>query len=183
MVGKTNLIQVAMGKEFQEKSVITLVTSNYEKEINVNGNNYILKLWDTIGQEKYRSLTRIFYQNSKIIILVYDKSRKTTFENLDFWINEIKYLKRSDYILALVGNKADLDDAEDDVNEEEARKIANDLDAKFRMVSAKMDPNGFVNFLKELLKDYLAKNNISVKVKKGVSLSSKKAQDKNKCKC
>ena len=182
-VGKTNLIQVALGNDFQEKSDITWTVSNLSKTIIINGKEYTLDLWDTIGMEKFRSVTRIFYKDSKIIILVYDKSRKLTFENLSYWINEITHLKRDDYVLAIVGNKDDLDDVDTDVNENEAKILAKELNAKFRMVSAKVDPRGFVYFLTELLKDYLMKNKIIKDDNNSIALNKKKIIKKNKCRC
>ena len=156
-VGKTNLINVCVDQPFQESSQSTNLNSYVEKNIEINNKKYIIKLWDTIGQEKLRHLTRLFFKNSKIVILVYNKADKKSFQELDYWNNEVKKLLGDNIILAICGNKADLDEADDDVNEEEAREFAQKINAKFRLTSAKDNPNGFKCFLKELVIDYINK--------------------------
>ena len=157
-VGKTNLINVSIGLDFKENREATFSNSFVEKKFEINNKVYKLQLWDTIGQEKFKHLTKLFFKNSKIVILVYDKSVKSTFKKLEFWMNELKdVLGNDEIILAIVGNKDDLDDNDDDVDENEARQYAKKFNAKFRMASAKMNPKGFINFLKELLIDYIKK--------------------------
>ena len=157
-VGKTNLINVSIGLDFKENREATFSNSFVEKKFEINNKVYKLQLWDTIGQEKFKHLTKLFFKNSKIVILVYDKSVKSTFKKLEFWMNELKdVLGNDEIILAIVGNKDDLDDNDDDVDENEAREYAEKNNAKFRMASAKMNSKGFINFLKELLIDYIKK--------------------------
>ena len=75
-VGKTSLIRVSIGKKFNS-SELTTYSANYSiKKFNYNGKDYIFNLWDTIGQEKYRALTKMFFKDSKIVILVYDNYNK-----------------------------------------------------------------------------------------------------------
>ena len=142
-----------------------------------------MQLWDTIGQEKYKNLTKIFFKDSKIVILVYDKSVKQSFQKLDFWRDEVKKSLGDDIILAVVGNKEDKDETFEDVNEEEAREFAKNLNAKFKLTSAKVNPKGFENFLKELLIDYINKNggNIGNNNDKFILDNKKKKNSKSKC--
>jgi len=157
-VGKTNLINVSIGLDFKENREATFSNSFVEKIFEINNKAYKMQLWDTIGQEKFKHLTKLFFKNSKIVILVYDKSVKSTFKKLEFWMNElIEVLGKDEAILGIVGNKDDLDDSDDDVDENEAREYAQKYNAKFRMASAKMNSKGFINFLKELLIDYIKK--------------------------
>ena len=157
-VGKTNLINVAVGLKFVENKDATFSNSFVEKKFEINNKEYKLQIWDTIGQEKFKHLTKLFFKNSKIVILVYDKSVKSTFKKLEFWMNELKdVLATDEAILAIVGNKDDLEESDEDVNEDEAREYAQKYNAKFRMTSAKINSKGFINFLKELLIDYIKK--------------------------
>jgi len=181
-VGKTNLINVSIGKEFEETSS-TLITNYSTKDITIDGKEYRLNLWDTVGQEKFRSLTKMFYSNSKIIILVYDKSAKETFDKLSFWVEEIKNIKDNDYVLAVVGNKEDLEDKKSDVNENEAQNYANSINAKFRLVSAKCDRRGFIQFIRELVKEYLVKNKIIPDENRRITIDKIKLKEKKSCKC
>ena len=71
-VGKTNLINISIGKAFDSHTLATLAQNYSIKTIEYNGINYILEIWDTIGQEKLRTINKLFYKNSKIVIFVYD---------------------------------------------------------------------------------------------------------------
>ena len=169
-VGKTNLINVSIGLNFNENSKSTFSNSFVQKSFMIDNKEYILNLWDTIGQEKFRKLTRIFFNDSKIVIFVYDKTSKKSFDELQYWIEEIKNVLEDNIILAIVGNKDDLDDEE--VDEETARELAKKINAKFRMASAKVNGKGFVNFLKELLEDYINSGNSESKTE-NISLDAK----------
>ena len=157
-VGKTNLINVSIGLMFNDKEQTTISSSFVIKKIKINDKTYSLQLWDTIGQEKYKHLTKLFFKESKIVILVYDKSHQETFKKIDFWFNEIKVvLNTDDIVLGIAANKDDIDPNEDDVNEEKAREYAKSINARFKLTSAKINANGFDNFLRELLIDYIKK--------------------------
>ena len=138
-VGKTNLINVSMGKEFEENSNSSLsssfVTSTYkDKKIQ-------LDLWDTAGQEQYRSLGKHFYKDSFIVILVYNITVKESFDNLkNIWLEDVVNYGEEYKVLAIVGNKCDLYEQEA-VSEPEARKFAEDNNALFMIVSAKDGTN------------------------------------------
>ena len=153
-VGKTNLINVASGRKFDENERSTLTASYVKVEVNIEGEKYIISLWDTIGQEKLRALSKLFFKNSKIVIYVYDITSKVTFDGLSLWDKDVKDAIGDDVIKAVVGNKQDLY-LEEEVNEDEANDYANSLNAKFRLTSAKKEPEGFSLFLEELLKDYI----------------------------
>ena len=173
-VGKTNLINVASGRKFDENEKSTLTASYVKKEINIDGENYTISLWDTIGQEKLRTLSKLFFKNSKIVIYVYDITNKISFEGLTSWDADVKEAIGDDVIKAVVGNKQDLY-LEEEVNEEEANNYATSLNAKFRLTSAKKDPEGFSQFIEELLKDYIDTYDIKNKKKEeSIILKNKK---------
>jgi small GTP-binding protein len=67
-----------------------------------------MQIWDTAGQEKYRSIAKIYYKDAKIAILVYDVTDKLTFEVMQSWANEVRNTASAEIILAVVGNKLDL---------------------------------------------------------------------------
>ena len=184
-VGKTNLINVALGMEFDEYSSVTYCSSFIKKVIKINNKEYILHIWDTVGQEKYRPLTKLFFKDSKIVILVYDKSSKQSFKELEYWYKEVKNILEDDIILAVAGNKDDLDETNEDVDENKAIEFAKRINAKFKMTSAKLNGLGFYTFLKELLEDYIQKNNLD-NIKKGkenkiLNLNTKQNKKSNCC--
>ena len=182
-VGKTNLINVSIGLNFNESVSATLSNNFVEKIFTINHKNYYLHLWDTIGQERFRLLTKIFFKNSKIVILVYDKSKRESFEELKYWNNEVNEALDEEFVTGVVGNKEDLDDNKDDVNEDEGREYAKSINARFRMVSAKLNPNGFQSFLKELLIDYIDKSKNGVPDRKSFLLGEKEATRKKSKSC
>lgn len=88
------------------------------KTINVDGKRVKLQLWDTAGQERFRTITQSYYRSANGVIIVYDITKRSSFLNLQRWIEEVRRYTTSTVILALVGNKADLDE-ERQVQEQE----------------------------------------------------------------
>ena len=183
-VGKTNLINVASGRAFNENEKSSLTASYLKKLITLNDKNYIISLWDTIGQEKLRTLSKLFFKNSKIVIYVYDITNYDTFKGLASWDKDVNDMIGNDVIKAVLGNKQDLY-LKEQVTEEEASKYAQTLNAKFTLTSAKKDPEGISIFLEELLKEYIDKNTKSKD--KGdlrsasIIIKNKKKKEKNGC--
>ena len=183
-VGKTNLINIAIGVSFNEDEKTTTASSFSVKKIILNKQEYRINLWDTIGQEQFRQLTKIFFNNSKIVIFVYDISSKTSFEALPGWINDVDEQIGNNYIKGLVANKSDLY-LEEEVKNEEGEEFANKIGARFLTISAKCDdPKKFEEFLVELVKEYIEKRksigsrNFSIDRRK----SSKNTDKRNCCK-
>ena len=155
--GKTNLITVAAGFEFNSNSLSTTSCSYVQIKIKKDEKEYKVNLWDTIGQEKYRSLTKIFLKDSKIVIFVYDITKEESFESLRFWKKIIDDVVGETPILAVIGNKNDLY-LDEKVKEEDGEKYAKSIGAKFLLTSAKNDPKGFILFLEKMVEEYLSKN-------------------------
>ena len=168
-VGKTNLIQVAMDQPFERERESTLISSFYQNEKIIQDKKYTYALWDTAGQEEYRSINKSFVINSKIIFIVFAVNDRKSFEEVDFWIKYVNdILEKGKYIMALVANKSDLID-EQEVPDEEIMKKGEELGIKVKITSALEDAIGFKIFLKELLKDFV-KSGIGFEVKKSFSL-------------
>ena len=159
--GKTSLINVSVGIKFQDGIASTLASSYVEKHFQKGKNEYILDLWDTNGQEKYRAMTKLFVKNSKIVIFVYSTDNRYTFQTLNYWIDYAKGVLGDNFIIGIVGNKSDLY-MKEEVQEIEGQNFADSVGAKFRLVSAKIDPQGFIDFLSELLDEFLEKSGIVV---------------------
>ena len=158
-VGKTNLIRVSMGKPFDKNENSTISSSYYENDIVINNKKYLYCLWDTAGQEVYRSLNKIFIKESKIIIIVFAINTVESFEQIDFWLNYTKEILGNDnYIIGLVGNKSDLYE-DQAISEQTINKKAEEMQVKYKITSAATDAVGFKDFLDELLTDYINKYN------------------------
>ena len=140
----------------------------------------ILDIWDTAGQEVYRSFVKLFYKESKIAILVYDISDRKSFDELKkYWFNEIKEFSK-DIIIGIAGNKSDLIDKEE-VNEDEARKFAKEINASFRLTSA-LSNIGIEELFLELTKKYLEEKKEEINENKSLYENSyilEKSQNKS----
>ena len=187
-VGKTNLINVSSGGNFNPLEKSTLASSFIIIKLNVENRQYNLQIWDTIGQEKLRALSKLFFKNSKIVIFVYDITKRESFLGLNDWHQEVKDIIGDDTIKGVVGNKIDLFTKEE-VKDEEGEEYANTINALFRTTSAKTEPKGFTEFLQELINEYDKKSkkvankekidrNFSVKIKSNESINNDKKKKK-----
>ena len=137
-VGKTCIISRYISGTFDENSATTNGASYCSKNVNYEklGKNLLLDIWDTAGQEKYEALTKFFYKDAAVCILVYDITRKETFDNLkNFWYSQLKENSGSNVVLGVAGNKCDLYESEE-VKESEARQFAEEIGAIFELTSA-----------------------------------------------
>ena len=113
-VGKTNLINAYFGNTFNSETLITANPSQSHAKIEIRNNIFYIDMWDTMGHELYRSITKSFIKGSHIIIFVYDITNKKTFNELEYWAKLINDELGNDKIVkGLAANKVDLfDDSE-----------------------------------------------------------------------
>ena len=137
-VGKSSLINRFVSNTFKSDFTSTMVGYCSTKQVYYEKTDQKInyEIWDTAGQEKYRSLTKIFYQDSKVTILVYDITRKDSFEAIkNYWYTEVRDNSPQDVIIAIVGNKSDLYEYEE-VTEDEAKEFAKSVNAIYQQTSA-----------------------------------------------
>ncbi len=140
-VGKTCIIKRYTEDSFDENSQTTSGASYSQKPLMIDNKPIQLDLWDTAGQEKYRSLGRHFYKDAYIVCLVYDITSLQSFEDLKTkWYNDLKTYGEKYNVLAVVGSKSDNYEKEE-VKEEEARKYAKSIGATYMLTSAKTGDN------------------------------------------
>ena len=150
-VGKTCLISRYVSDSFDEHSKTTDGASYVAKTIYSDEYDCFLQLdiWDTAGQEKFRSISKFFYRDAAIILFVYDITNKDSFDALEnYWRNEIKVHGDKNVILAIVGNKSDLYENEK-VTEEEAKEYAYKINLNCFFTSARNNV-GISNMFEEL---------------------------------
>ena len=107
-VGKSCLLLQFTDKRFQNIHELTIGVEFGARNVEVDGKMIKLQIWDTAGQESFRSITRSYYRGACGALLVYDVTRKETFEHLPRWVEEIKRNAVPNIVIMLVGNKADL---------------------------------------------------------------------------
>ena len=110
------------------------------KNIQVNDRSVRVQIWDTAGQEAFRSITRSYYKSSTCAFIVYDITNKKSFKNVMSWLNECKEMCYKDILICLVGNKTDLE-SKRVVSKEEGQKFAEDNGLLFFETSAQDGTN------------------------------------------
>lgn len=139
--GKTAILDQFTNNHFDGAYISTIGIDFNVKIIPINDNtNVKLQVWDTCGQERFRSLTRSYYRDTDAIIIVYDITSRRSFENAKIWIKEVEQYLDSDVLPVLVGNKTDLF-ANREVQYFEGYKLANEKFLEFFETSAKYDNN------------------------------------------
>ena len=179
--GKTSLINTAIGLEFQEKVPTTNSNSIMNKIIEIDGQSYSINLWDTIGQEKYRSLTNIFLNGAQIVIFVFDITSKGSFEQLDYWFDIIEREVGKDIIKGIAANKIDLFENQK-VEEDLIEEYSKNKGMKYSYTTA-TDIKGFSDFLQNLIKDYLKQNKDESRSNKGQKLDDITIDNQAHSKC
>ena len=120
-VGKTSLLNRIVGDVFNPYELST-VGANYQLITRkIEGKKIEIQVWDTAGQEKFRSLSPIYFRNAIGAIAVYDQTSKQSYENLDMWLKMFTDIAGNDSVIAIAANKSDLMDAIQ-VDPEEAKK-------------------------------------------------------------
>ena len=108
-VGKSSIIKRYISNEFSEDYKCTIGTESFTKSLFISENKKVnLKIWDTCGQERFRTVTRQYYQNTQAILLVFDLTNEKSFTDLDSWLEEvINYISDKKCMIFLLGNKSD----------------------------------------------------------------------------
>ena len=135
-VGKTCIVSVYNGNPFDENTLVTIGLDHYIDTVKFDGIDYKIKIFDTAGQERYRSISTNTIQISDGFIIVYAVNDRKSFEHIDYWIKVIEdKCNIRNKILMLVGNKIDLDNR--DVTNEEGVNYAKRKNMKYHETSAK----------------------------------------------
>lgn len=158
-VGKTSIITQFTEEMFTEEQQSTTGATFSSKELSCLNDTRKVKfeIWDTAGQEKYRALSKMFYKDASSAILVYDITRKTSFDELkNYWANEIKEYSPKKIVLAIAANKSDLYENEE-VDEKTGREFAEEIGAIFYSTSAK-NQNGITELFTAIGNKYCDPN-------------------------
>ena len=190
-VGKSCLTTQAVRNNFMEFYQATVGFEFLTFNLRMNSNVVKLQIWDTCGQEVYKSLISNFYRNCTLALIVYAINNRTSFEHAENWLNDLKNQSNPNVRVFLVGNKSDLEQ-ERQVSKEEAEKFKEEknLDV-FMETSAKTGENArnvLLEAAKILYKDYLkARQNFgegeTLDDDKGEKLERKKPKNKTGKKC
>jgi len=187
--GKSCILNRFVEDKFDDNYQATIGLDFQSKNVKIDNQDVHLLLYDTAGQEKFRSLIPMYTRDANIIILVYDITRKESFNHIPDWINGLTNVNFDNVIFALVGNKIDLDDKRE-VNKDEGIKLAQEKKCIFEEVSAKTAENFSELFYKQLFDEIVNKfkpgingndNEITNEEKIKIDDNKNKKQERKKC--
>ena len=136
-VGKTCFLLRYSDDTFTENHISTIGLDYRFKLVNLENDKKVkLQIWDTAGQDRFRAITKNYYKGAHGIILIYDVTNITTFNNIKSWVSQIRENTTEKIKIALVGNKIDEEDLRK-ISFDEGQKLATEYDLKFFESSAK----------------------------------------------
>ena len=155
-VGKTNIINKYIKNEFREDFYATIGVEFSHKKFVVENRKIKAQIWDTAGQERYKAITRAYYKGAKGAFIVYDITRKETFDDVDKWRNELISSCNQEITVMLIGNKCDLEDQRE-ISKEQGEEKAKSFGFSFLETSALSGENlekGFQMLIEEIYQKY-----------------------------
>ena len=192
-VGKTSIISQFTANKFNPRCPTSVSAQFISKIIKFPQYNKSIKfdIWDTVGQEKYRSLAKIFYKDALIIIFVYDITTEFSFTAIkDFWFKETNENADNEPILALVANKVDLY-KDEKITNDMGKAYADEINAIFQNTSA-LSNSGIDKLFENLGNKFLnpdfdykkpqEKNEMNNNENKNIKTNKKNGKDKIKLK-
>lgn len=151
-VGKSCLLLQFTDKRFQPVHDLTIGVEFGARMINIDGKQIKLQIWDTAGQESFRSITRSYYRGAAGALLVYDITRRETFNHLASWLEDARQHANPNMTIMLIGNKSDLTHRRA-VTTEEGEAFAKEHGLIFLETSARTAHNvedAFINTAREV---------------------------------
>ncbi|KAM8999037.1 ras-related protein Rab-37 isoform X1 [Sarcophilus harrisii] len=146
-VGKTCFLIHFKDGAFLSRTFIATVGIDFRnKVVTVDGTKVKLQIWDTAGQERFRSVTHAYYRDAQALLLLYDITNRSSFENIRAWLTEIHEYAQRDVVIMLLGNKADVS-RERVVRSEDGETLAREYGVPFMETSAKTGMNVELAFL------------------------------------
>ena len=134
-VGKTNIMSKYLKNEFHEDSKATVGVEFGAKQFKIEGHSVKAQIWDTAGQERYKAITSAYYKGAKGAFAVYDITRRSSFESIEKWVNDLTSTADKNVTIVIIGNKSDLEDHRQ-ITKEEGQEKANKLQVAFLETSA-----------------------------------------------
>ena len=139
-VGKSNILLKYINNTFSEEFKATVGVEFGAKNLQVNGRVYRIQIWDTAGQENFRSIARAYYKNSVCACIVYDITNRNSFNSIQSWIDDCVKQSPKSILFILIGNKNDLNESRE-VQYEEGVEFAKKRNMIFLETSAKTGNN------------------------------------------
>ncbi|KAJ9562896.1 hypothetical protein OSB04_008056 [Centaurea solstitialis] len=150
-VGKSNLLARFARDEFYPNSKSTIGVEFQTQKIEIKGKEVKAQIWDTAGQERFRAVTSAYYRGAVGALLVYDISRRQTFDSIGRWLNELHTHSDMNVVSILVGNKSDLKDGRE-VSTDEGKSLA-ESEGLFFMETSALDSSNVTAAFETVVKE------------------------------
>jgi small GTP-binding protein len=137
--GKTTLLTRYYSQSFYHDSRVTIGCELRTKILEINNKKIKLQMWDTAGQEKYRYINKVYYRGACGVIITYDCTNENSFNNIKYWIEEIKANADNNICKVIAGTKCDLVNKTVDI--QKAEELGRELGVKVFETSSKNDVN------------------------------------------
>ena len=178
-VGKSSILKRLQFNSFDIRNDSTIGCEFTTKDIQLSENNVKLLLWDTAGQEVFRSFTQNFLRGAKVVVIVYSFASKQSFMNIESWIKETEKLKNRSVVI--VGNKSDLPN---NIDKEDIKKLKEKYEYLYffeNNVSAKEGKN--INELFEYIAEICIKQNYNYEINNTIKLNKNKEANEILSRC
>eukprot|EP00440_Ansanella_granifera_P021326 gb/GFBE01023151.1/.p1 GENE.gb/GFBE01023151.1/~~gb/GFBE01023151.1/.p1 ORF type:complete len:202 (+),score=45.55 gb/GFBE01023151.1/:1-606(+) len=182
-VGKSSLLMRFCENKFDSNFVLTIGVDFKWKQVERNGRKLKLQVWDTAGQERFRTITPAYYRSAMGVVICYDITDKSTFENVGYWLEQLQQHGDEGVQRILVGNKSDLVDLRK-VSKEDGKALADKYSIDFFETSAKEGDAVEEAFLR--IADHVVKQryaNVEPTTQKQNTLELNRGQKKKSCSC
>ena len=173
-VGKTTLMKRYINGNFSENIIPSLGIELYRKIKEINRKKYLIKIWDTCGQERFKALTQNYYRNADGVMLLFDSNNIESFHNLNIWLNSLKEYSIKNFPLIIIGTKSDLPI---NVHDNDINLFCNQFNIKWFRTSAKTGENISLSF------DFLTKEILNIKDNNREKIKIKVNQNINENSC
>ena len=159
--GKTSIISRYALDKFDSNYFTTYSSTFLSKIFEYKGKKYNINIWDTVGQEKFRSLTKIFIKGTKICLFVYDITNRRSFQEVNYWLEQAKQIADNDVVLGMAGNKNDLF-IKQQVEDKIAINFAKEHNIIFGSTSAAKNKSSVDELLNKLVIKYIEQKNPNI---------------------
>ena len=175
-VGKTSLILRFIDRVFYYDTKTTIGVDFKVKRINLQNKNVLVKIWDSAGQERFKTVTRQYYKNAEGVMLIYDVTSQKSFSMIEEWFKSIIENKREGAQVILIGNKKDMVNRV--ISAEQGESLAKKFEIKYYETSALSGEN--VDQVFEELAENILKIKLNTEEEESISLSYNSERDGKK---
>jgi len=181
-VGKTSLLLRFADDSFEDNYISTVGVDFRFRTVTVDNELVKLQIWDTAGQEKFKTITSSYYRNAHAVMIVYDVSDRKSFENIEQWLSDIEKFCPNGVCKMIIGNKCDIDPSEREVTYQTAESFANQLQIPYIETSAKTANNvetAFIQMVQQLIKNKAEQQNVG----KAIDFNERNGVNHSGCAC